>query len=98
MVNGEGKIENGELLGMVGPFRGLNDADKQLDQFFAVPPFSILHYPFFINRIRPVKSSCINPCLIWLALARSCSRDSMRASASLNASAIYIAHGHACGP
>ena len=40
------------------------------------------------RRFLPVSNSCMAPCLSWRFLARSCSRDSMRASASLNASAM----------
>ena len=40
------------------------------------------------RRFLPVSNSCMAPCLSWRFLTRSCSRDSMRASASLNASAM----------
>ena len=40
------------------------------------------------RRFLPVSNSCMAPCLIWRFLAMSCSRDSMRASASLKASAM----------
>lgn len=61
MVNGEWNIESRELLGMVGPFGGLDYADKQLNQLVAALPEGAIEFGLLQGHSLGALGICV-PC------------------------------------